>query len=63
MLNKDINFKSRFVEENPENFMMKYETMNSKQYLDHSVAEHKIKYENERKKREVAWLEKHGIDP
>ena len=63
MLNKDITFKERFVEENPENFMMQYETMNSQQYLEHSKKEHIIKIENERKKNEVAWLERNGIDP
>lgn len=63
MLYKDISFKSRFVEENPENFMMQYETFNSQQYLEHSKKEYKIKHENERKMREVEWLEKHGIDP
>ena len=63
MLSKDIDFKSRFVEENPGNFMMQYEAVNSQQFLTHSKQEHQVKYEVERKRREVAWLEKNGIDP
>lgn len=63
MLSKDIDFKSRFVQENPDNFMMQYEAVNSQQFLEHSKEEHKVKYEAESKRREAAWLEKNGIDP
>ena len=63
MLQEDVDFKGRFAEANPENFMMQYEAVSSSEFMVGAKDEHGLKHEYEQKKREIEWLKKHGIDP
>ena len=57
----DVVFKDRFNYDNPANFMMSFETTNTKQYLEFRILESTILNAKYRKIKEIEWLEKNNI--
>jgi hypothetical protein len=57
----DAVFKDRFTYDNPANFMMSFETTNTKQYLEFRILENTILNSKYRKIKEIEWLEKNNI--
>jgi hypothetical protein len=55
-------FKGRFVFDNPKNFMMAFETTNTKQYLEYRLFENNILNAKYRKAKQIEWLEKNGFN-
>ena len=58
----DVVFKGRFVYDNPSNFMMAFETTNTKQYLEYRIFENHIFNEKYRKAKQIEWLEKNNFN-
>ena len=60
-MESDSVFKGRFVFDNPKNFMMAFETSNTKQYLEYRLFENHILNAKYRKAKQIEWLEKNNF--
>jgi hypothetical protein len=58
----EFQFKGKFIGDNPNNFMMAFESTNTKQYLEYRVFENHIFNDKFRKRKEIEWLERNGFN-